>query len=137
MSDQIDLVSLQSHLATGSELALTFGGPPVVKVGGVVLVVAGFRPPQLGSRAAAGRRVSDRVATLDAGENGRTMGDEDDVTGWSWRPPWLAGQVVSASRWWGAAGAQTYLGARTCNRSGQRIDGVCPAGSAGCGRSIY
>ena len=53
-----------------------------------------FRPPQPGSRAAAGRRVSDRVATLDAGEDGRTMGEEDDVTGWSWPSPLLGGSVV-------------------------------------------
>src|SRR5215203_4009119 len=69
---------------------LTFGGPPVIKVGRrpcrCLLLVRRSR----GSRAAAGRRVSDRVATLDAGEDGRTMGDEDDVTGWSWRSPWLA-----------------------------------------------
>jgi hypothetical protein len=53
-----------------------------------------FRPPQPGSRAAAGRRVSDRVATLDAGEDGRTMGDEDDVTGWSWAISVVGGSVL-------------------------------------------
>ena len=95
------------------------------------------RPPQPGSRAAAGRRVSDRVATLEAGEDGRTMGDEDDVTGWSWRSPWLVGQWC-ASGWWCAAGAQTYLGARTCDASGhKRIDGVpCRQVRGAAARSI-
>jgi hypothetical protein len=64
------------------------------------------------------------------------MGDEDDVTGWSWRSPWLAGPWC-ASGWWCAAGAQTYLGALTCDASGhKRIDGV-PCRQVGCGRSIY
>ena len=77
-----------------------------------------------GSRAAGGRRVSDRVATLDAGEDGGTMGDADDVTGWSWRSPLLPGQWVPRDGGC-AAGAQTYLGARTRAASGhRRIDGV-------------
>jgi len=44
------------------------------------LSLLGFVRPQLESRAAGGRRISDRVATLDAGEDGRTMCDEDDAT---------------------------------------------------------
>ena len=96
------------------------------------------RALQSGSRAAVGRRVSDRVATLDAGEDGRTMGDEDDASlaghgdlrGW-----WVSGVPRDV---WCAAGAQTYLGARTCDASGhKRIDGVpCRQVRGAAARSI-
>jgi len=63
------------------------------------LSLLGFRPPQLGSRAAAGRRVSDRVATLDAGEDGRTMGDKDERH-WPVMAISVVGGSVVCLGWW-------------------------------------
>jgi hypothetical protein len=66
-------------IAAAEKLALTFGGPPVSMVGRRPCRCSLFVRRSPGSRAAVGRRVSDLEATLDAGEDGRMMGDEDDV----------------------------------------------------------
>ena len=65
------------------------------------------------------------------------MGDEDDV---HWRGMAISvvgGGVSGVSGWWGAAGAQTYLGARTWLRPVTRGLMGWPCRQVGCDRSIY
>jgi hypothetical protein len=98
-----------------------------------------FVRPQLGSGAGGGRRVSDRIATLDAGEDGRTMCGEDDALSGA-----AHGDLRAVRRrdsgWWSAAGARTYLGARTPMLMRPVTRGLmgCPAGrcSGAAARSI-